>query len=297
MEYFRKRPAFTLSVLAILAFGVGSATAIFTVVNGVLFTALPYRAPGNLVRVFGTWEHGSREGVSPPDLADYRERATLFESIAGASIATPLLNLTAAGDPEQVRSRNVTAGFFSTLGIQPLLGREFRKEDEVWKGPAVAILSYGLWQRQYGGQASVLGERLTINGVSYTIVGVLPPFFNFLGSTDLFTPVQYNPAPGMRSARILIVIGRLKSDLGQARTELDVLGRRLQAEHAQFNRGWSATAAPLNDEVVKDVRIGLEMLLAAIGLVILLVSASIASITSVRQSTLRCAISRVVSDT
>src|SRR5215831_341728 len=274
---FRTRPAFTLSLLAILAFGVGSATAIFTVVNGVLFTALPYRAPANLVRVFGTWEHGSREGVSPPDFADYRERSTSFESIAGASIATPLLNLKAAGDPEQVRSRNITAGFFSTLGIQPLLGREFRREDEVWKGPAVAILSYGLWQRQYGAEASVLGERLTINGVSYTIVGVLPPFFNFLGSTDLFTPAQYNPVPGMRSARILIVIGRLKSDLGQARTELDVLGRRLQAEHAQFNRGWSATAAPLTGEVVKDVRTGLEMLLAAIGLVILLVSASIAS--------------------
>src|SRR5262249_20178892 len=79
--------------------------------------------------------------------ADYRERTTSFESIAAASIATPLLNLTADGDPEQVRSRNITAGFFSTLGIQPLLGREFRIEDEVWKGPAVAILSYGLWQR------------------------------------------------------------------------------------------------------------------------------------------------------
>jgi len=143
---FRKRPAFTLSVLAILAFGVGSATAIFSIVNGVLLTALPYRAPGNLARIFGTWEHGSREGISPPDFADYRQRSTSFESIAAASIATPLLNLKAAGDPEQVRSRNITAGFFATLGIQPLLGREFRREDETWKGPAVAILSYGLWQ-------------------------------------------------------------------------------------------------------------------------------------------------------
>src|SRR5207244_534732 len=136
--------------------------------------------------------------------------------------------LTAAGDPEQVRSRNVTAGFFSTLGVRPLLGREFLPEDERWRGPSVAILSYGLWQRQYGGDTSVVGHPLTINGVSYTVVGVLPPFFNFLGSTDLFTPVQFNPAPGMRSARILIVIGRLKSDLRHAQSELDVLGRRLQ---------------------------------------------------------------------
>jgi hypothetical protein len=274
---FLKRPGLILSVLAILAFGVGSATAIFSIVNGVLLTALPYRTPGNLVRVFGTWEHGSREGISPPDFVDYRQRSTSFENMAGASISTPLLNLKAAGDPEQVRSRNITSGFFSTLGIQPLLGREFRREDETWKGPAVAILSYGLWQRQYGARVSVVGEPLTINGVSYTVVGVLPPFFNFLGSTDLFTPVQYNPAPGMRSARILIVIGRLKSDLRQTQTELDILGHRLQAEHSQFDRGWSATAAPLTDEVVKDVRTGLQMLLGAIGLVILLVSVSIAS--------------------
>src|SRR5580658_8061364 len=160
---FRKRPGFTLSVLAILAFGVGSATAIFSIVNGVLLTALPYRTPGNLVRIFGTWEHGSREGISPPDFMEYRQRNTSFESMAGASISTPLLNLKAAGDPEQVRSRNVTAGFFSTLGIRPILGREFGREDETWKAPAVAILSYGLWQRQYGGKASVVGGALAIN--------------------------------------------------------------------------------------------------------------------------------------
>jgi predicted permease len=274
---FSKRRGFTLTVLAILALGIGSATAIFSIVNGVLLTALPYRAPAKLVRIYGAWEHGSREGVSPPDFVDYRQRNTTFESLAGASISTPLLNLKAVGDPEQVRSRNITAGFFSTLGIQPLFGREFTLQDEIWKAPPVAILSYGLWQRQYGGRASVVGEHLAINGVSYAVVGVLPPFFNFLGSTDLFTPIQYNPVPGIRSARILIVIGRLKSDLPSAQSELDVLSRRLQTEYSQFDRGWSAVAAPLTDEVVKDVRVGLKMLLAAIALVILLVSASIAS--------------------
>jgi len=169
--------------------------------------------------------------------------------------------------------------FFSTLGIQPLLGREFRREDEIRKGPPVAILSYGLWQRQYGGDPSIVGRPMAINGVSYTVIGVLPTFFNFLGPTDIFTPVQYNPAPGMRSARILIMIGRLKpsSDLRRAQVELDLIGRRLQEEHAQFDRGWSATAVPLTDEVVKDAKPGLMMLLGAIGLVILLVSASIAS--------------------
>src|SRR5262245_8469400 len=106
LRAFRKRPAFTPSVITVLAIGVGSATANFSVVNGVLLTALPYRAPERLVRIFGTWEHGSREGISPPDFADFREHNTTFASIAGASIATPLLNLKGAGDPEQVRSRN-----------------------------------------------------------------------------------------------------------------------------------------------------------------------------------------------
>ncbi len=276
---FRKQPVFTLCVLAILVFGVGSTTAIFSIVNGVLLKPLPYRAPENLVRIYGTWEHGSREGISPPDFADYRERNTAFESVAGASNSTPLMNLKAAGDPEQVRGRNVTAGFFSTLGIRPLLGREFRQEDEKWKGPAVAILSYGLWQRQYRGDPSIVGGPLAINGMSYTVVGVLPPFFNFLGATDIFTPVQYNPTPGMRSAHILIMIGRLKpgSDLRRAQIELDLTGRRLQETYPQFDHGWSSTAAPLADEVVRDAKSGLVMLLAAIGLVILLTSASLAS--------------------
>ena len=277
---FRRRPGFTLCVLMILAFGVGSSTAIFSVVNGVLLTALPYRAPQNLVRVFGTWEQGSREGISPPDFLDYRQRLTSFESVAGITNFTPLLNLKAAGDPEQVRSRNVTAGFFATLGIKPLLGREFGREDEVWKAPAAAILSYGLWQRQYGGNRSVVGAPLAINGTLYTIVGVLPPFFNFLGPTDIFAPVQFNPVPGMRSVRTLVVVGRLKpgSDLRRVDGELDRIARQLQEEHSQFDRGWSARTAPLTEEVVKDVRAGLLMLQGAIALVILLVSASVASL-------------------
>jgi predicted permease len=277
---FRRRPGFTLCVLSILAFGAGSSTAIFSVVNGVLLTALPYRAPQNLVRIFGTWEHGSREGISPPDFLDYRQRNSSFESIAAASVSTPLLNLKALGDPEQIRSRNVTAGFFSTLGIQPLFGREFRREDEAWKGPAVAILSYGLWQRQYGGNPSVVGGALTINGVSFTIAGILPSFFNFLGPSDIFTPVQHNPAPGMRSVRNLIMVGRLKPgfDLRRAQSELDAIALGLREQYPQFDHAWSATAAPLTEEVVKDVKPGLVMLVGAMGLFILLVSVSIASL-------------------
>jgi predicted permease len=277
---FKRRPAFTLSALTIFAFGVGSSTAMFSVVNGVLLTPLPYRAPQRLIRVFGTWEHGSREGISPPDFADYRQRNTVFESVAAAGNSTPLLNLKAAGDPEQIPSRAVTSGFFATLGITPLLGREFRSDEEAWKGPRVAILSYALWQRQCGADPSIVGGALTINAVPYTVVGVLPPFFNFLGPAEVFTPMQANPVPEMRGIRTLIMVGRLKDgvDVRQARDELDRISRGPQQEQSTFDRGWSATAAPLTEEVVKDVRPALVLLMAAVGFVVLLVSAKVASL-------------------
>jgi putative ABC transport system permease protein len=280
LRTFRRRPAFSLSAIAVLAFGVGSSTAIFSVVNGVLLTPLPYSKPASLVRVFGVWEHGSREGVSPPDFEDYRRQTGTFESVAAASNSTPLVNLKGAGEPEQIRTRNVTAGFFGTLGIKPLAGREFLPEDEAWNGPKVTILSYGLWQRQFGGDPAVVGGRLAVNGVPYAVVGVLPSFFNFLGPTDLFTPVQSNPVPEMRGIRTLIMIGRLKPgfDVARGQSELDVLSGGLQQDHPKFDQGWSVRAAPLTDEVVQDVRPALLMLLAAVALFISLVSVNVASL-------------------
>src|SRR5262249_22309614 len=210
IRVFLRRPGFTLCVLIVLSLGISSATAIFTVVNGALLTPLPYSDPERIVRLFGVWEHGSREGVSPSDFADYRQQSRLFESMAAAGNFTPLLNLKGVGEPEQVRSRNITSGFFATLGVPILLGREFSSQEEAWQGPKVAILSYGLWQRQFGGDHKVVGGPLTINGLPYTVVGVLPPFYDFLGATELFTPMQPSLAPEMRGIRTLIPIGRIR---------------------------------------------------------------------------------------
>src|SRR5712691_3116678 len=253
---FRRRSGLAFAALSILAFGIGSSTAIFSVVNGVLLNPLPYREPQRLVRLFGVWEQGAREGISPPDFLDYRSRTRLFESLAAASNFTPLLNLKGNGAPEQTQSRNVTAGFFRTLGIQPLLGREFNTEEEAWKGPKAAILSYGLWQRQFGGDPTVAGRPIAINGVLHTIVGVTPRFYNFLGPTELFTPAQSNPVPEMRGIRTMIVIGRLKPAVSSssAQSELDILSRELQRENPRFDRGWSIQGVSLTDEVVNGVR-------------------------------------------
>jgi hypothetical protein len=198
LRTFCRRPGFSAITLAILAVGIGSSTAIFSVVDGVLLHPLPYRDPQRLTRLFGVWDHGSREGLSPPDFRDYRQRSTAFESLGGASNFTPLLSLKAGDEPEQIRGRQVTSGFFRTLGIDPLLGREFTGDEEAWRGPKVAILGHGFWQRQLGGDRGVVGRPVMINGIAHTVVGVLPPFFNFLGATEVFTPVQSNPVPEMR---------------------------------------------------------------------------------------------------
>lgn len=206
-----------------------------------------YGNPQHLTRIFGTWEHGSREGVSAPDFADYRRLSTSFASLAAASNSTPLLNLKAAGEPEQVPSRN---------------GR------------------LGSSQRWASHRSTIAGKSFPINGLPYTVVGILPPFFNFLGPTDVFTPVQANPVLEMRGVRSLIMIDRLRDDVGiqQAQNELNLLSHVLQEEDGRFDRGWSTTAAPLTGEVVKDVKPALLMLFAAVALVVLLVSANVASL-------------------
>src|SRR5262249_40041072 len=193
---------------------------------------------------------------------------------------TPLLNLKGVGEPEQVRSRNITSGFFATLGVPILLGREFSSQEEAWQGPKVAILSYGLWQRQFGGDPKVVGGPLTINGLPYTVVGVLPPFYDFLGATELFTPMQPSLAPEMRGIRTLIPIGRNRKgvDIKTAQNELDAISRQLDEQYPKYDLGWSVKGAPLTHEVIKDVKAALLMLIGAVTVVVLLVSANVASL-------------------
>jgi predicted permease len=277
---FRRRPAFALGVLSVLAIGLGAGTAVFALVNRILLSPLPYREPSSLVRLFGTWENGTREGISSPDFSDVRRTNTSFESIAGAANSTPLVSLNGAGEPEQIVTRAITSGLFATLGITPVMGREFKRDEETFKGPRVVILGYALWQNQFAGARDVVGRSISINGVASTVVGVLPPFFNFVGAGELFTPVQPNPVPEMRAVRNLVVVARLKPGvrIDQARRELDALAARAAAENPRFDRGWSARLVSLSDDVVGDVRAGLIMLVGAVALLILLMSANVASL-------------------
>jgi len=263
-----------------LMLGIGASTSVFSVVNGVLLTPLPYIDADRLVRIYGVWPQGNHEGTSPLDFADYRQRSTTFSSVGAAGNFSPLLNFTGSGEPEQVRGRNCTSGYFRTLGVPMLYGREFIAQEEARNGPRVVILSYGLWQRRFGGDPSVVDKTATINFAPNTIVGVLPPYFDFLGSADAWTPFQIQPIPEVRAGRILVMIGRLKPgiDLRRAQAETSGLASQLEAENPKFNKGWKVALAPLSSAVVSGVRPALLILLGAVGFVLLIVSSNIANL-------------------
>jgi len=279
LRNFHRNPAFTVTALLILAIGVGASASIFGVVDTVLLKPLPYREPNRLVRVYGAWSQGSREGISPPDFVDYRAQARSFENLASESNYAPLLNISGVERPLQVHGRYVSAGFFKVLGVTPIEGREFQPSEEVWKGPKVAILSDGIWARLFGRDRSMLGRQITMNSSLYTIVGILPPFFDLGGTSEIYMPIQQN-IEVMRGYRSQIVIGRLASGVGiaQAQAEMNTLASHLENSHPDLNKSWHAILLPLANEVVKNSRPTLLALLASVCLVVLIVAANLTNL-------------------
>src|SRR5262245_28114216 len=228
-----KHPAFTIIAVVTLALGIGGSTSIFTVVNAALLRGLPYKSPD---RLYHLWEqtpkaeYPKRE-FSYPDYQDYQQN-NVFEGLAaytggGAILSSP-------GDPESINAPLVNANFFSVLGVDPILGRTFQTGEDVPGAPKTTVLTYGLWQRRFGGEPGVIGQALTINGESYTVIGVLPANFQFaLRPADLFLP--YQPTPNQLSRRFMHgtnLIGRLKSDktAGEAQSELNLIAGRIEQQ-------------------------------------------------------------------
>jgi putative ABC transport system permease protein len=274
-----RNPVFTTFALIILALGVGASAAIYGVVDTVLLKPLPYYQPNHLVRLYGAWMQGSREGISPPDFVGYRADTHTFEGLGSESNYAPLLTIRGTEHPLQVHGRYVSAGFFKMLGINPIEGREFDRSEEVWKGPKVAILSDGLWTRLFGRDRSIVGRQINMNSSLYTVVGILPPFFDLGGVSEIYLPMQTN-IEAMRGFRSQIVIGRLASgvSMNQAQAEMDTISRRLEKDHLDQNKGWHTILLPLGNEVVKNYRAVLLTLLASVCFVVLIVGANLANL-------------------
>jgi putative ABC transport system permease protein len=276
-----KRPGFALISIVTLALGIGASTAIFTVVDAALLRGLPYKAPD---RLYHLWERtpqqefGQRE-FSYPDYQDYQQN-TVFEGLAAYTGGGGILS--GQGEPELVAAPAVSANFFSVLGVEPMMGRAFLAGEDQQGGPRVTVLTYGLWQRRFGGDASIVGRALTINGASYTVVGVLPASFQFaLRPADLWLP--YQPTQSQLTRRFMHgtnLIGRLKPGLSveQAQSELSIIASRIAQQYQDSHAGTSAKLIPLQEQVIGTVKPILFVLLAAVGFVLLIACANVASL-------------------
>lgn len=283
-----KKPGFTAVVVITLALGIGANTAIFSVVNGVLIQPLPFKEPDRLVAVRDTNPKFSNEpiGASFPNFKDWEEQNQVFEHIAAYSGQT--LTLIGEGEPLRVSAQNVSSAFFAMLGAEPILGRTFLPEEEKTGQRKVVVLSHGFWRRRIGGDPAVLDRTLTLDGSAYTVVGVMPAGFRFLRDADLWTPLNVPAAlQQIRGARFLQVVARLKPgmSLEQARAGMGTLAQQLESEYSQSNSGWGVSLVTLQDKLVGNVKLGLLVLLGAVGFVLLIACANVANLLLTRGTT------------
>jgi predicted permease len=275
-----KRPGFTLIAVLTLALGIGSSTAIFTVVDAAVLRGLPYQAPEQLYHM---WERTPQKEFdqrefSYPDYQDYLQNQVC--ELGAYTGGGGILNWN--GESERVFAPNVSANFFSVLGVNPLKGRFFQAGEDKQGGPSVVILSYGLWQRRFGGSEDILGKQLNISGVNYTVIGILPSTFQFaLRPADLWLP--YQPTQDQLTRRFMHgtnLIARLKSGVSvtQAQSELSLIASRIEQQNKESHAGTSLRLIPLQEQVVGQVKPILMVLLAAVGFVLLIACANVASL-------------------
>jgi putative ABC transport system permease protein len=283
-----KQPGFTLIAVLTLALGIGANTAIFSIVNAVLLRPFPYKEPERLVILRENISGGVNSSVSYPNFADWRAQSTLCDSIVAVR-TNESFNLSGAGEPERLQGRLVSAEFFSTLGIKPLVGRGFLPEEDRPGATPAVILSYEFWQRRFGADPGLIGQQLTLNNQSFTVVGIAPPNFQFGMEADVTVPIGLQAEryrvrgadPGVRP-----VVARLKPNvsLQQAETELNLIAARLEQQYPESNKERRVRVTPLHEGFVGDVRQPLLILLGSVGLVLLIACANVANLLLVRAS-------------
>ena len=282
-----KRPGFTMIALMALALGIGANTAIFSLVNAVLIRPLPFAEPDRLVWVWGNMSSGSnRASVSPPDYLDYRQQNTTFEEFA-ASIGVPIAsNLTGNGEPERLNAAAVTGNYFQALGTPPALGRTFLLENEKPGNEQVAVLSYGLWQKRFGGDRAIVNKTITLDGKTCVVIGVMPQGFSFPQAAELWVPINFDISPEMkvRKAHFMRPIGKLKQGvtLAQAQADTDAISKRLEQQYPDSNQGWNLRMVSLREQLVGNTRSTLYILFGAVGFVLLIACANVANLLLVR---------------
>ncbi|HTP36561.1 MAG TPA: ABC transporter permease [Candidatus Acidoferrales bacterium] len=297
LRTMRRDAGFCAVAVGILGLGIGANTAIFSVANTVLLRPLPFRDPARLVWIANTGNSGL-SGVTSR-VANYRDWRSMNQSFEDLSAYFPFsdyryYNLIGAGEPERLSGYRVAQNFFDLLGVRPMLGRNFEDEECKWNGRPAAILTYGLWQRRFGGDPNVIGRAITLNDQSTTIVGVMPETFDFANvfvpgaRIDLFVPFPITDETD-RWGNTLSVVGRLKpgATLPQARAEFELLVDRLHKAHPERGTRWGARLTPLQEQVSGRVRSALIVLLCAVGAVLLIACANLSNLLLARAASRR----------
>jgi predicted permease len=282
-----KKPGFTAVVVLTLALGIGANAALFSVINGVLLNPLPYQEPDQLITLHQSKPNFPTGAVPYPNFRDWQTENKTFSAMAISRRTS--FNLYGAGEAEQIDGRWVSADFFSVLGVQPEMGRNFAPgEDERGVAPVV-LVSAELWQRKLNSASDVLGKNLTLDDKSYTIIGVLPASFTLYRGIDVYVPIgQWNtPSLQNRNAALgLRGLGRLMPGvtLAQAQTDLDGVMQRLAEAYPDANRGNGAALIPLKEMLVGDVRPILWTLLGAVGFVLLIACVNVSNLLLARST-------------
>jgi len=280
-----KSPGFTAVAVVTLALGIGANTALFSVINGVLLSPLPFPNPDQLVTLHENKPNFEGGSVSYPNFRDWQKDNHTFSALAVGRISA--FSLTGIGEAEQVGGEFISADFFPVLGVRPTVGRTFSQdEDQVGAGP-VALISAGLWQRKFSSAADILGKSITLDARDYTIVGVIPADFHLqipgFRETDVYVPITQwsNPLLLQRGAGLGIHgIGRLRPGVTveQARADMDAVTRNLATAFPDADKGISAKLNPLKEQMVGHVRPLLLVLLAAVGFVLLIACVNVANL-------------------
>jgi len=284
LRMLRKNPGFTLMAVLTLALGIGANTAIFSVVDAVLLRPLPFHDPRRLAQLWETEAAPGRYPLAGPDYLDWQAQTQTLE---GTSLFDwgESFNASGAGEPEQAFVVRAQANFFSLLGVGSLVGRTFLEGEDQAGRDHVAVLSYGFWQRHFGGGKDAVGKTLDLNGEKYAVVGVMPAWFRSVGGADIWIPMDMSPKNlGPRGQHQYRAIGRLKRGVpvAKARAELATVAQRLEKQYPDSNSKVGAMVIPLKEQLVGDSKAELLIMLGAVGLVLLIACANVANLSLVR---------------